>query len=65
MKKIYYICVDLFIAIGAIYVGMNIYKTGWSYFYDQPVPKPVGLIFIVIGIGIILYKGMRIIKRKK
>ena len=48
--------VDLFIAFGAIYVGFDIHKTGWSYFYSQPVPKSIGLIFIAIGIVIIFYK---------
>ena len=65
MKAICRNLADLFIALGAIYIGGNIYQTGWSFLYNQPVPRFVGLCFIAIGFGVILYKGLKFFNKNK
>ena len=46
------------------YVGYVILDTGWSHFYKQPVPKPVGWVIIIFGVGLVSYDVFQFIKKK-
>jgi hypothetical protein len=54
---------EIIMGILACYVGyFTIYKKGWDFVHDQPVPKFAGLILVAFGAIVIAFSSYKMIK---
>ena len=57
---------EIVLGILACYVGyFIIYKKGWDFVHNQPVPKFSGLIMVAFGIFLIIFSSYKVIKHIK